>query len=164
MGLTSISARQALMNDAQATAGSPKPDIPTSSAAKDNFIDALLRWIPGESLALFVGLMGLFADWSTRTLVLVIAFPALLTPLWVVTHYRQIAKTTEAKRQWPYRQMIIGTLAFLAWTASVPKNAWTHISGFNSQLGTGVAIGVAAVIAAYVAFHNASDTTGKHQL
>ena len=156
MGIMRVSAERAILEDAKAENKPEPPRVPDPKGATKTFLDELIRWIPGESLAIFVALMGLTADSRVFIRVGALVVAAVATPIWVRIHYLQSAKTRQAKRVWPKAQMVIATLAFVAWSTSVPKSAWTEIGDFKSSWGTGIAVLVSFAIGTFVAYWNAS--------
>jgi hypothetical protein len=107
-------------------AGRPVPlDQPAAPNAKDNF-DALTRYIPVETITLFVAAMAtmtaLAATITGVTKWHVYGFCALITPLllWLSAFNAYRGGGGTGAFPFPWWRMTAATVAFLVWSLSVP--------------------------------------------
>ena len=141
MSLRSIAAMRAEAEDKNATRATAVP-----AQEQQKLRDQLVALIPAESLAAFVALIAYFADYSYTMRWVLFGIVFVCTPALVWVTYIEKAATTEARRTVPIRQMVIGTVAFVAWAMAVPANPFLSIDGFTLQLGAGVAIAAGFVL------------------
>jgi apolipoprotein N-acyltransferase len=113
-----------------------EPDPP--DGAQKKLRDQLIALVPTEAIGLYVASIGAAAEadeavrWGIFVVVLV------LTPIWVTANYwEQKGHRTKL----PWFELVIGTIAFIAWTTTVPR-------GTLDDLGVPVWVGTIAVFVA----------------
>lgn len=111
--------------------------------------DQLVALIPAEAVALYIAAIGAAAAgeegirWGLFGLVLC------LTPVWVVVSYWE---KKGGRTGIPVFEVVIGTVAFAAWTTTVPRGTFDDL-GLPVWAGTIVVVGVSAVLALAVRVH-----------
>jgi hypothetical protein len=142
MSLRSMAVRRAEVENAVA-----KGDPPAPVQDPMAFRSYLIKLIPAESIALFVLLLGPLADASFEVRWAMLGIVLVLTPAWVFVNYRETATERDARLKVPKLQMATGMVAFTAWTATIPATPWLQVSWFNLEIGAGISLGVAALLA-----------------
>ena len=104
--------------------------------------DQLIALIPTEAVALFILLIGATAEADVGVRIAMLALVAVLGPAWTLVTYWE-AKGGRRGAGWPVFEMAIGTIAFLAWSTSVPASPF-----FDLDLPTWVGVVIVAVVSA----------------
>jgi hypothetical protein len=105
--------------------------------------DQLIALVPTEAVALYVAAIGAAAEadewvrWVCFGLVLV------GTPVWITVNYWE---TRGSRGAIPWFEVVVGTIAFLAWTTTVPRGTLDELGG-STWVGTLIVVIVSAVLA-----------------
>lgn len=132
---------------------SQKPSLPSPVGVETGVINQLTRWIPTESITIYVALLGLFGtmtikdgqsladlDYTARWgLMLGVA---VATPFIVVL--LTMAKSDEFK--WPVFEMVVGTGAFAAWAVALPETPLNDFSGYDVKFNGAILLVVTLLI------------------
>ena len=139
----------------------PPPDPPAaqSSGVPQKTIDALVRWIPAETITLYVTIISI----SNTSLSKNQAFAILLVCLvinvgtvWSIAVHRAV-QTLDPGRNWfsefpthvPVWEITLSSVALSAWVSAIPGSWPQQLSFWDPWLG-GVAIIVTAVVIAFL--------------
>jgi len=158
VSVTSLATTRAIKEDAKA-AGQPEPPrIPDAKGAADQLIGQLVAFIPGEAIALFVAALGVAgADSRTWIRWILLGVTLGLSVLWVKIHYMRKAKTSQAKKVWPWFEIASAGVATIAWSMTIPGTPWVdQFDGFSTRWGVLVAVVMAAVLIAVSAYRDAA--------
>jgi hypothetical protein len=123
----------------------------TDSAAGSSLAaarDQLIALIPSEAVALFILLLGLTADASLGVRVGAVVLVGVLSIAWTVLSYFE-ARGGRLGAGWPGFEIIVGTVAFLAWTTSVPASPFTDLD-LPTWAGPAIVTVVSAVLVGVV--------------
>jgi hypothetical protein len=137
-------------------------DIPKPAGVSPTVLGQIMRWIPTETITLYVAYLALlnpvvakagkkvceaggFDDrWAG-----VVVFAA-LTPVVVLLVYIAKVRGTKQPFRWPVWEMAAATLAFLAWAFALPDTPLLSVCGYKVEIGafivlvTTIAIGLVA--------------------
>lgn len=139
-------APEAEVDDAGPAPPPPPPAPPSTSRvpsvddAKAGFIGQLLAYIPGDALAAYVAITAFVLDSSSFWRLLAVLGLTVATPIWVVLSYRDATDDQTVLARWPVFEMLVGTIAFVAWSTSVPGSWWQADLDLSAQAGGGIAI------------------------
>lgn len=160
------------MAEAKVQRDNPRPDRGSvkvddkPAGVPQNVLNQLMRYIPTESITLYVAVLALFsplkapqnkkvADLSFQgrwiNFATFCALTLVLVPLLC------LAKNRAAKKpwKWPVFEMLVAPIAFAAWALSLPDTPLRTISGYKE------AIGAAMVLGATVLIGVVADAAGK---
>jgi hypothetical protein len=117
----------------------PAPSGATPGSAFGAIVDRLTKWIPGDTLAIYVPGVTAIAASSGKPSVLLLVVMIVVTPLFVLgaafsaRHSIDRAVLTSA---------VLAAIAFTIWSLSVPLSGWQKLSWISENDGS-VAIGAA---------------------
>jgi hypothetical protein len=144
-----------------ATASPPSPQgVPT------NILNQITRWIPTETIAVYVAMLPLLAAVSTSSPSytsrwILFGLVAAANPVIVVLiALAKIDMTTFSWKAIPFPlfAIIMSTVAFAAWAFALPDTPLSNIGGYNTKWGiaiiTTVTIGITLIANA---FHKSPD-------
>lgn len=101
---------------------------------KAQALDLLVSLIPAEAIAVYIAAIGIaaasdseLARWACLGVVFV------LTPAWVAVSY--LEQRSGDRIQLPLFEMVVGAVAFVAWTTAVPEGPWDDI-GLPTWVGS----------------------------
>jgi hypothetical protein len=141
MSLISLASVRALQEDAVARGLARPGRIPDAADAQERIIGQLVAFIPAEPVALFIAVLAAVgAESSAWVRWALLGVVAGLAPLWVEIHYLQKARSRRARKKVPLFEMVAGTVAFAAWSTSVPNSPWSEIGNFTPRWGLLVAL------------------------
>ena len=147
MSLISLASVRALQEDAFVEGRARPGRIPGAADAQERIVGQLVAFIPAESVALFIAALGAVGGesrgWVLWTLFGVIAA---ITPIWVEIHYLKKVRSRRARRRVPLFEMAAGSVAFVAWSTSVPYSPWEQIGGFTTRWGLLIALVTAGAL------------------
>jgi hypothetical protein len=120
---------------------------------QDRLLNQLVNLIPGEAIALFVALMAATANYNYRTRLWMFWIVLVMTPLWVAANYLIAAKPEALARKPPLKRlpwfdMCLGSVAFIAWSVTVPHTPFSEHALFISDSGLSVQDGVLVTLIA----------------
>jgi len=152
MSLVSLASARAAREDA-ASAGPvrlPSPRRPpTPGDAQAHLIRQLVGFVPVESITFFLATMAaataearLWLRWTLFGVVCV------FTPFWVEVHYLKRARSRAARAKLPVFELVSGTVAFVAWSTTVPATPWSSVGCFTTRWGLLAALVTAFALAA----------------
>jgi hypothetical protein len=102
--------------------------------------DRLIALIPSEAVALFILLIGLASKASLGIRLGLVALVAVFAVAWTLLSYYE-ARGGRKGAGTPKFEMAVGTIAFLAWTTSVPASPF-----FDLDLPTWVGPAIVAIV------------------
>jgi hypothetical protein len=108
-----------------------------TGAEEQKLVSQLTNLIPAEALAGFVAAMAAAAHSGYHVRMFLFWMILVLTPMWIVGNYWLAAKGGAA-RHWPLLQMFVGTVAFVAWSLTVPGTPFEEHLLFISSEGLSV--------------------------
>lgn len=118
----------------------PAGRVSLPEQARAGFIGQLLAYIPGDALAAYVAITAFILDSSGYWRFLAVLGVTLATPVWVLLAYRDSTDDPAVLDRWPVFEMTIGTLAFVAWSTSVPGSWWQADLDLSAQAGGAIAV------------------------
>jgi uncharacterized membrane protein YgdD (TMEM256/DUF423 family) len=147
---------QALVERRQTT----EKETPKPSIVPPTVVGQLTRWIPTETITLYVAFLALLnpltategeqlcdaANYTGRW-VAVGAFALLTVALVVLLHVTKVRRTKEPFR-WPAWEMIVSLVAFVGWAVALPETPLHVICGYNEEIGGFVVLVLTLFIAA----------------
>jgi hypothetical protein len=102
--------------------------------------DQLIALVPTEAVALYVAAIGAAAEAPEWVRWLIFGVVLVFTPAWVVVSYWE---RKGGRTGIPVFEVIIGTIAFVAWTTTVPRGTFDDL-GIPVWAGTIVVVVVSA--------------------
>lgn len=117
-----------------------EPDPPAGEQKK--LVDQLIALIPAEAVALYVAAIGAAAEADEWVRWLIFAVVLAFTPVWVTVSYWE---KKGGRTGIPVFEVAIGTVAFLAWTTTVPRGTFDDL-GVPVWAGTIVVVVVSAAL------------------
>jgi len=156
------------MADAKVQRENPKPPAKDVQPAgvPQTILNQLMRYIPTESIVLYVAVLALFsplkapegktvADLSFQgrwiTFIAFISLTLILVPLLYLGKARAAGKTFTT----PIFEMAVAPLAFSAWALALPDTPLRTISGYKEAIGAALVLGATLLIGV------AADALGK---
>ena len=139
MSLRSMAVMRA---DAESAAAGGGGDRTKPPAPLDKFRDQLIALVPAEAVGVYVAAIGAAAEapewvrWVCFGVVLV------LTVGWVTLNYWQRAG---GRTRVPWLEVIVGVVAFVAWTTTVPKGTLSDL-GVDTWVGTLIVVFTSVVL------------------
>lgn len=134
MSLRSMSAMRADVEAAGEEGGAAVPD---PGVAKKALTDQLIALVPAEAIALYVVLIGLLAKeeevWRWVSFGVVFIF----TVGWILISYWEKGG---ARDRVPWLEVIVGVVAYVTWTTTVPQGTLTDLGGSTVAGAVAVAI------------------------
>jgi hypothetical protein len=121
-----------------------------------NILNQITRWIPTETVTVYVAFLSLFgtpvlksgqqaSDLSYTSRWLLLALVALATPIVVILI--TMAKTTTGRPfQWPIFEMVVGTIAFVAWAVALPDTPLSDFKDYDVKFNGAILIAVTLAI------------------
>ena len=129
---------------------------PQAPAVPATAIGQLVRWIPTESITLYVAFLGVLnpisggvaracdAGYAGRWVALSVFL--LLTVVFVVlVHVAKVRRTAEPFR-WPLFEINVSAVAFTAWAIALPDTPLNDICGYKIEVGGFIVLASTAVI------------------
>jgi hypothetical protein len=135
--------------------------VPAAEEAKAGFIGQLLAYIPADALAAYVAITAFIIDSSSFWRLLAMVGVAIATPIWVVIAYRDAADDPAVLDRWPVFQMIVGTIAFVAWSTSVPGSWWQADVDLSAQAGGGIAVATSIALGLVIRYYEQQHRVPK---
>jgi hypothetical protein len=124
----------------------PSGGVPAVEQAKAGFIGQLLAYIPGDALAAYVAITAFILESSGFWRFLAVLGVTIATPLWVILAYRDSTDDPAVLHRWPVFEMSVGTVAFVAWSTSVPGSWWQADLDLSAQAGGAIAVATSIVL------------------
>lgn len=142
----------------------PDKDTPEPTGVPQGITARLMRWIPTETITLYVAFIALFSPLeaaSGKTALCtapagfvgrwagVVAFSAATVVVVVLVHLAKVRHTKEPFR-WPWFEMVVAPTAFAAWALALPDTPLYDACSYKPEiggfivLGTTIAIGLVA--------------------
>jgi hypothetical protein len=147
--------------------GQPSPLAPVGVST--GIVNQLTRWIPSESILLYVALLATFTTLTPQGTqkIYQLDFRSRWIALWafvVVTELLVIGlsygKATRNHKtfKWPVFELLVAPIAFIAWAVALPDTPLLDYKGYNNALGAFVllAVTVGISVAAYI-FNQSPD-------
>jgi len=117
----------------------------TPAGVPTNIVNQLTRWIPTETITLYVALLAVFGPLNatadnlcklsfTSRWVAVAAFAVVSTLLALGLTYGK-ARALNKRFTWPWFEMATSPVAFAAWALALPDTPLQSICGYNSAIG-----------------------------
>jgi len=103
--------------------------------------------IPAEALAAYVAAMAAALHSSYHVRMLLFWLVLVLTPLWIVCIYWLAAKNEADAAKVPLLEVLVGTVAFVAWALTVPNTPFQEHLLLISSKGLSVQSGLLITIA-----------------
>jgi hypothetical protein len=103
--------------------------------------DQLITLVPAEAVGLYVAAIGAAAEADELMHWLIFAVVLVLTPVWVIANYWE---KKGGRAGIPWFEVGVGTLAFLAWTTTVPQGTFDEL-GVPVWAGT-ILVAVASAV------------------
>lgn len=122
---------------------------PAAAGEQKKLRDQLIALIPAEAISAFVALIGATAALDVGWRWAVLGLIVVLIPIWVFTNYANSLKDGDPKGKPPWFEIIVGLLAFLAWSTSVPAGPFDEI-GLKTEYGAIIVLVAAAILTAAV--------------
>jgi hypothetical protein len=104
--------------------------------------DQLIALVPAEAVGLYVAAIGAAAEAEETVRWLIFVGVLLLTPIWVAVNYWE---KKGGRTKLPWFELTIGTLAFAAWTTTVPLGTFDDLD-IPVWAGTLVVVASSAVL------------------
>jgi len=135
---------------------STEAETPQAPAVPATAIGQLVRWIPTESITLYVAFLGVLnpisggiaracdAGYTSRWVALSV-FLALTVVFVVLVHVAKVRRTNEPFR-WPLFEMNVSAVAFTAWAIALPDTPLNDICGYKIEVGGFIVLATTAVI------------------
>ena len=132
------------------------PSLPQPVGVSTDVANQLTRWIPTESITVYVAFLGLLgtrtvaagkslSDLSYASRWTLAGLVALATPIIVLLI--TMAKTPKERSfDWPIFEMIIGTVAFAAWVVALPDTPLNDFKGYDVKFNGAILIAVTLAI------------------
>jgi hypothetical protein len=156
------------MADAKVQRENPKPDAKDVQPAgvPQTILNQLMRYIPTESIVLYVAVLALFtplqapegktvADLSFQgrwiNFLAFVGLTVLLVPLLYAGKARAAGKTFRL----PRFEMAVAPIAFAAWALALPDTPLRTIAGYKEAIGAALVLGATLLIGV------AADALGK---
>lgn len=132
----------------------------TAPTVPPTLVGQLVRWIPTESITLYVAFIGLLEPvaapegtepckvqgaFDGRAIAMVI-FTLLTVLIVVLVHIAKVRRTREPFR-WPVWEMTAATLAFVAWAVALPDTPLQAWCGYKVEIGAFVVLFATVFIA-----------------
>jgi hypothetical protein len=128
---------------------------PQPTAVPSTAIGQLARWIPTESLTLYVAFLGVLnplagtpracdAGYAGRWAALG-AFLVMTVSIVVLVHVAKVRRTLEPFR-WPVFEMSVSAVAFMAWAVALPDTPLNDFCGYKAELGAFIVLATTAII------------------
>ncbi len=105
-------------------------------------LDQLITLIPAEAVGLYVAAIGAAAEADEWVRWLIFAVVLVLVPAWVAVSYWE---KKGGRTSLPWFELSVGTLAFVAWTTTVPLGTFDDL-GVPVWAGTIVVVVASAVL------------------
>ena len=146
MSLRSIAVMRAEAEPAPAPASGTDPKPATPEDEQKKLLDQLIALVPTEAVAVYVAAIG--AASSAPELVRWVCFLVVLvlTPVWVVVTYWE---KKGGRTKIPFLEVVVGTLAFIAWTTTVPRGTLEELGG-SPWVGTLIVVLASGALALVV--------------
>lgn len=136
-------------------AKSAEAATPQAPAVPATAIGQLVRWIPTESITLYVAFLGVLnpisgaaracdAGYAGRWLALSV-FLVLTVVFVVLVHVAKVRRTAEPFR-WPLFEMNVSAVAFTAWAIALPDTPLNDFCGYKIEVGGFIVLASTAVI------------------
>lgn len=120
---------------------------PKPVGVETDIVNQLTRWIPTESITVYVAFLSLLApqtvregesvaDFTYTSRWILVACVALATPVVVLL----ITKAKSDKWSWPIFEMIVGTLAFIVWAFALPDTPLSDLKGYNIKFNGAILV------------------------
>jgi hypothetical protein len=148
----------------------PSPPAPGTSApvgVSTGFVNQLTRWIPSETLLLYVALLAALGtlkpidgkevhelDYSSRW----IALWVFLGVTYLLVLGLSYGKARRAKKtfKWPLFEMLVAPLAFAGWAVALPDTPLLDFKGYSTAVGGFILLAVTIGIAVLAYIFNKS--------
>jgi ABC-type xylose transport system permease subunit len=128
---------------------------PQATAVPSTAIGQLARWIPTESLTLYVAFLGVLtpivgtaracdAGYAGRWAALG-AFLVMTVCIVVLVHVAKVRRTQEPFR-WPLFEMSVSAVAFTAWAIALPDTPLNDFCGYKTEVGAFIVLATTAII------------------
>jgi hypothetical protein len=122
---------------------------PTADEAQQDLLGKVRALVPSDAVTAFVALIGatsaLEVGWRVAALALVVA----LVPWWVFFGYwTRASDAARSEVRFPLFDAATALIAFLAWSATVPKSPWDDIDGFTPAIGLALTLVVSLLLGA----------------
>lgn len=155
MSIASLAATRARQENAVAEERPRPPRVPDAKNAQQRLLGELVQFIPAESLAAAVAVLGAAtADSRVWVRAVLLGIVALLVPLWVEIHYLHRTTSSKARREVPLFEMFTSIVAYAAWTTAIPATPWSEISGFTTRWGVLASLVTAALLVPVSELHD----------
>jgi hypothetical protein len=165
VSLASLGSNYALRTVAAPPTGRRAPPAGRSAAAQPSgvsqtSIDAVVRWIPGETITLYAAIISISNTSLSKNQALAILLICLVINIgtvWSIAVHRAV-QTLDPGSNWfsqfpthvPVWEITLSTVALFAWISAIPGSWPQQLSFWDAWVG-GVAIIVTAVVIAFVA-------------
>ena len=128
---------------------------PTPVGVSTSVANQLTRWIPTESVTIYVAFLGLLgtrtviagqsiADLSYRSRWFLTAAVTVATPIIVLLI--TMAKTTRKTFKWPIFEMAVGAVSFIAWAFALPDTPLNDFKDYDVKFNGAILIAVTLAI------------------
>jgi hypothetical protein len=136
------------------------PNPPSPVGVSTNLVNQLTRWIPSETITLYVAILALFGDikltatqrvcdlsFTGRTGAVIGGGVASAALALLLTYGK--ARTNKKAFAWPIFEIIAAPTAFVAWALALPATPLLHYCSYDAKWGalivTGTTIAIAVV-------------------
>lgn len=136
---------------------SARGSTPRPPKVPPTVLGQLVRWIPTESLTLYVAFLGVLdpirtgadgrvseADFTGRWVSLGV-FLALTVVIVLLVHVAKVRRTREPFR-WPVFEMVVSSVAFVAWAMALTDTPLQDFSGYKIEIGAFIVLATTAMI------------------
>lgn len=136
----------------------PADTAPQPVGVPPTVVQQLVRWIPTETITLYVAWIALLDPVSVRrgqsvckagdfsAAWLTVAAFSLVTVLVVVAIYLAKLRATKQPFRWPVFEMSAATVAFIAWAFALPDTPLRDFCGYKVEIGAFIVLAVSVVI------------------
>jgi hypothetical protein len=122
-------------------------DVPQPTGVSATVVGQLVRWIPTETITLYVAYLALLTpitavtgkklcdsgDFTSRW-VGVVVFDV-VTLVFVLLVYVAKLRTTKQPFRWPLWEILASMVAFLAWSLALPDTPLRNLCGYKVEIG-----------------------------
>ena len=136
---------------------STRSTTPQPSKVPPTVLGQLVRWIPTESLTLYVAFLGVLdpvrapaggrvadGDFTGRWVTLGL-FLILTVAIVLLVHVAKVRRTMEPFR-WPVFEMSVSSAAFAAWAVALTDTPLRDFSGYKVEIGSFIVLATTALI------------------
>ena len=136
---------------------SSRTSTPLPPKIPPTVLGQLVRWIPTESLTLYVAFLGVLDPVPTRAdgrvsdanftgrWVTLGMFLALTVVIVLLVHIAKVRRTREPFR-WPVFEMVVSSVAFTAWAVALTDTPLRDFSGYKIEIGGFIVLATTAMI------------------